>query len=90
MIVIIFRWLHRIRQLKVPGDADNLSYYLATSIIGSLIGYFVCATFLSTAYYPQLWTMYMLAMSLIFVVDRTVSEQMEPIRENPVASEQAR
>ncbi|UCG61165.1 MAG: O-antigen ligase family protein [Candidatus Zixiibacteriota bacterium] len=89
MIVIVFRWVYRIRRLKVPGDTDNLSYYLATSIIGSLIGYFVTATFLSTAYYPQLWTMYMLAMALVFVVDRAVSDQPEQIQQNPVTSEQA-
>jgi probable O-glycosylation ligase (exosortase A-associated) len=70
MIVLAFRWLSRVRKIKAPPGGDSTTEYLAKSMIGSLIGYFACALFLSTAYYPQLWTMYMLVVALVFCVDK--------------------
>jgi len=75
MIVLFFKALRRIGQLKLPGEDDRKTEYLSRSIIGSLIGYFACSTFLSTAYYPQLWMMYMVAIALIFIVDRLHKQQ---------------
>lgn len=77
MIVLFFGALKRIGRLKLPGEDGKKSEYLSKAIIGSLIGYFACATFLSTAYYPQLWTTYMLAIALIFVVDRLKAQQVQ-------------
>jgi O-antigen ligase len=88
MIVLVFRWLYRVRQLKIPPDGDNTEEYLAKSMIGSLIGYFTCASFLSTAYYPQLWTMYMLAIAFIFCVDSRLLDQQKQRPLVPASSEQ--
>ena len=77
LMVLFFRALRRIGQLKLPGEDGKKSEYLSRSIIGSLIGYFACATFLSTAYYPQMWMMYMLAIALIFVVDKLSKQQVQ-------------
>jgi probable O-glycosylation ligase (exosortase A-associated) len=89
MIVMIFRWLYRIRRLKVPNDPDNSIGYLATALIGSFIGYFTSATFLSTAYYPQLWTMYMLAIALVFCVDSSLTADKQRAQQISSVGEQA-
>ncbi len=83
MIVLVFKWLYRVRQLKIPPDGDNTQEYLSKSMIGSLIGYFTCASFLSTAYYPQLWTMYMLAIAFIFCVDSRLLDQQKQMPSLP-------
>jgi hypothetical protein len=52
--------------LKILNTLDKQTRYgeqerintLAKAIFTSLIGYIITATFLSTAYYPQLWTLY--------------------------------
>lgn len=88
MIVLVFRWLYRIRRLKIPGDTTDSVPYLATAMMGSFIGYFTSATFLSTAYYPQLWTMYMLAISLVFCVDNPVIGNSRRAEQSAPAGEQ--
>ena len=71
MIALAFRWLFKIKKMKIPGDEDRSHQYLANSMIGALIGYFACATFLSTAYYPHLWTIYILIVSFVTYVNRS-------------------
>lgn len=75
MIFIFLRTLFQIRRNRLPGEYGDESEFLSNSMIGSLIGYFGCATFLSTAYYPQLWTMYMLIIALIFSVEKLKAEK---------------
>jgi len=58
MIIIAFKLLYRIKNRKVGEGGATLSLYMTKSITGSLIAYFTCSTFLSTAYYPHLWTLY--------------------------------
>jgi probable O-glycosylation ligase (exosortase A-associated) len=70
MMFLVFRWLFRVRRRKVPEPVDDEQQYIANSLIGALIGYFACATFLSTAYYPQLWYLYTFAMILYFIIER--------------------
>jgi probable O-glycosylation ligase (exosortase A-associated) len=65
MMFLAFRYLFRIRRESL-GDQNSTMLFLANSLIGSLIAYIACATFLSTAYYPQLWTTYTLVMILVF------------------------
>lgn len=65
MMFLAFRYLFRIRRESL-GDQNSSMLFLANSLIGSLIAYIGCATFLSTAYYPQLWTTYTLVMILVF------------------------
>jgi len=66
MIVIAFRLLYRIKNRKVGEGGNKFSRYMANSIIGSLIAYFACSTFLSTAYYPHLWALYTFTVILVF------------------------
>lgn len=66
MIFIVFKLLYRIKIRKVGEGGSRSSQYMANSIIGSLIGYFVCSAFLSTAYYPHLWATFSFAAILIF------------------------
>lgn len=57
--------LRRIRKRsEVTGNPDYK--ILANSLLGALIGYLVTATFLSTLYYPQIWTMYTIMVMLMF------------------------
>jgi len=65
MIIIAFKLLYRIKNRKVGEGGDNFSQYMANSIIGSLIAYFACSTFLSTAYYPHLWATYTFTVILV-------------------------
>jgi probable O-glycosylation ligase (exosortase A-associated) len=76
MMMFAFRYLWRVRKESLDGT-DPVSLYLSSSLIGSLIAYVGCATFLSTAYYPYLWTTYTLIMILVFC--RNKAHEQEPI-----------
>jgi len=52
------------------GDQNPTVLFLANSLIGSVIAYVACAAFFSTAYYPQLWTVYTLVTILVFCRQR--------------------
>jgi probable O-glycosylation ligase (exosortase A-associated) len=65
MLFYIIRYLSRIKQRKVSRGDRDYAQFIATAITGGIISYLVSATFLSTAYYPQLWTLYTLAMILV-------------------------
>jgi len=69
MMFLAFRYLFRIRRESL-GEQNPTELFLANSLIGSLIAYIGCATFLSTAYYPQLWTTYTLVMILVLCRQR--------------------
>jgi probable O-glycosylation ligase (exosortase A-associated) len=74
MIIVAFKLLFRIKNQKTGEGGNNFSQYLANSVIGSLIAYFACATFLSTAYYPHLWTIYAFAIILLQIHNRSIRE----------------
>ena len=90
MIIIAFKLLYRIKNRKVGEGGDNLSKYMANSIIGSLIAYFACATFLSTAYYPHLWTLYTFTLILVYNQNKNSKDKIDKhnntITENKSAS----
>lgn len=65
MIFYAIKYLSRIKKRKVSNRESNFTEFIANSIMGGIIAYLVTATFLSTAYYPQLWTLYTLAMILV-------------------------
>jgi probable O-glycosylation ligase (exosortase A-associated) len=70
MMFFVFKYLIRIRQRPPPSEDKGLTMpILATAMIGSIVAYVVTATFLSTAYYPQLWTLYTFALMLYFVYE---------------------
>jgi probable O-glycosylation ligase (exosortase A-associated) len=64
MMVIAFKLLYRIKNQKTGEGGNNFYLYMINAIIGSLIGYFVCSIFLSTVYYPYLWTIYIFVIIL--------------------------
>ena len=65
LMFLAFRYLFRIRR-RVLEERDPTVLFLSNSLIGSLTAYIAGATFLSTAYYPQLWNIYALVMILVF------------------------
>ncbi len=66
MIFYAVKYLSLMKKRKVSGGNDNFVESTANSVIGGIVAYLVTATFLSTTYYPQLWTLYSLAMILVF------------------------
>ncbi len=78
MIYFALRYLFRIQKQSAERN-DNTSLMLANSIMGGIIGFLVNATFLSTAYYPQLWTLFTLTIILVQLekihpINNTISE----------------
>lgn len=85
MIIIAFKLLYRIKNRKVGEGGDNFSKYMANSIIGSLIAYFACSVFLSTAYYPHLWALY--TFTVILVLDQNKNNKDQIDKHNSVITE---
>jgi len=67
MIITAIKYLNRMSRRK-SNDPDDNSGVLANAIMVSIISYLTTATFLSTPYYPQLWTLYTLTMILVTVI----------------------
>ncbi len=65
MIVLAVRYLLRVRRdaLVSGGQLEAVRY--ADSITGGIVAFLVTGAFLSTAYFPQLWTLFTLAMVLV-------------------------
>jgi probable O-glycosylation ligase (exosortase A-associated) len=76
VVVAAARQLLRIRRSadKSPGGI-KIQYY-ANSLLGGLLAYFVAATFLSTAYYPELWILVLFTMILTHI---TASERTKTV-----------
>jgi probable O-glycosylation ligase (exosortase A-associated) len=74
MFFLVFRYLRKLlRRDSSVNDPDVI--IIANSILGGLIGYIATATFLSTAYYPQLWTLYNIALVLVFYCRKTCADK---------------
>jgi|GEM_PF-731757 len=80
MIFYAVKYLGMIKKRKVSEGDSNFVEFMSNSIIGGIISYLVTATFLSTAYYPQLWTLFTLTMILFYQQD---SKRTGPV-EKPV------
>jgi probable O-glycosylation ligase (exosortase A-associated) len=72
MAFFAFKYLIRVSNRCSRTEMDY-PRILANSIMGALLGYFATSAFLSTAYYPQLWTLYTLAICLTFVCRERMS-----------------
>jgi probable O-glycosylation ligase (exosortase A-associated) len=72
MIFYAIKYLQIISRRKSQNPDDNAAD-LANAIMVSIISYLTTATFLSTPYYPQLWTLYTLTMILVTVTKADVS-----------------
>jgi probable O-glycosylation ligase (exosortase A-associated) len=71
-----------IRKRKSTGRNSMSREVIANGLLGGIITYFVTATFISTVYYPQLWTLYTLTFVLVFI-DK--SESKEELSASPAA-----
>lgn len=66
MVIYAFRTILGVRKRAVLDDNESM-ITIADALTGALIGYMVSATFLSTAYYPQLWTLFVFAIVLKYL-----------------------
>ena len=76
MLFSAFKYLSRLSRRK-SDDPDDNAAVLANAIMVSIISYLTTATFLSTPYYPHLWTLYTLTMILVTVTKTDVSKIAE-------------
>ncbi|NIS18111.1 MAG: hypothetical protein GWN00_09715 [Aliifodinibius sp.] len=72
MVFFAFKYMVWVGR-RCPETGDEYPSSLANSIMGAMLGYFATSAFLSTAYYPQLWTLYTLAICLTFVCRERMS-----------------
>ena len=82
ILFLSIRYLWRIRR-ESKDDDDPTGRFLANSLIGSLIAYQVCATFLSTAYYPQVYYMYIIVWAFVFCYKATPKDSNDT-RSDPI------
>ncbi len=68
MLFYAFKYLHKL-SLRKSDDPDDNTAVLANAIMVSIISYLTTATFLSTAYAPQIWTLYTFTMILVTVTE---------------------
>jgi probable O-glycosylation ligase (exosortase A-associated) len=66
MLFTALKYLNRLSR-KGRGDPYNKIAIYANALMVSIISYLTTATFLSTAYYPHLWTLYTLSMILVIL-----------------------
>lgn len=64
MLFLMFKYLIRIRKGALANANASEVVRYANSLMGAVLAYLATATFLSTAYYPQLWTMFTFAVIL--------------------------
>jgi len=76
MIFYAIKYLNIVSRRKSKDPDDNAAF-LANAIMVSIISYLATATFLSTPYYPHLWTLYTLTMILVIVTKTEVSKIAE-------------
>ena len=69
MMYLALKLLYGI-QRRNSRNRDNDFSIMANSIMGGIIGFIGSATFLSVAYYPQLWTLYTLTI-ILYYLDRS-------------------
>ncbi len=76
MLFSAFKYLNKLSCRK-SDDPDDNAAVLANAIMVSIISYLTTATFLSTPYYPHLWTLFTLTMILVTVTKTDVSKIAE-------------
>jgi O-antigen ligase len=67
MLFYVLTFLNRIRKRKRNHPAQDKLAAWATGFIGAILSYLVTATFLSAVFYPQIWTIYILAVSMLWI-----------------------
>ncbi len=86
-LAMILYAVRHLRKLVKTNLAENgrMIRIIAKAIIVSIITYIVTATFLSTAYYPELWTLYVFTTILLFIAKEqgTRVQLKAPTEEGP-------
>jgi probable O-glycosylation ligase (exosortase A-associated) len=70
MIVLALKYLNRIGKISQETEDGKILVYMANSLTAAIIAYLVTATFISTAYYPQLWALLTLSITLFHISKR--------------------
>lgn len=70
----IMKLRHIRKRTEETGDTDYK--LMANSLIGGFVGYMVTATFLSTLYYPQIWTLYTIMVMLMYQIHVADAKKM--------------
>ncbi|OGC91164.1 MAG: hypothetical protein A2W25_10265 [candidate division Zixibacteria bacterium RBG_16_53_22] len=82
MIILALRYLNRIGKMSQETQDGKILVYMANSLTAAIISYLVTATFISTAYYPQLWALLTLSITLFHISKQVQSNER---RIKPVA-----
>jgi O-antigen ligase len=82
MIFYAIKYLNRIKKRRIVDESDDYMLFIANSILGGIVAFLVTATFLSTAYYPQLWTLYTLTMVLFYLQKSKGNEPVTSVGES--------
>lgn len=85
MIFISFRTLFKISR-RFRDDSKSYEWTFASGIAGGMIGWLICATFLSAAYYPQMWTLHAMTVSLHLTIVATDRSRVKADHEIRVES----
>jgi probable O-glycosylation ligase (exosortase A-associated) len=88
MLFYVLTFLNRIRKRKRQHPAQAKMSYWAAGFFGAIITYLATATFLSAVYYPQIWTIYVLAISMLWI-QRDIDWAQIQHRRSLAAAEQA-
>lgn len=75
MIIYALRLLAYIGKLPFIENSETL-HVASSGAAVSIVGYMVTATFLSTAYYPQLWTLFAFTIILKYLSQNRVTEPL--------------
>ncbi len=67
MVIVAVRQLLKLRKTKDDSPESLKISYTANSLLGGFLAYFIGSTFLSTAYYPELWILILFTMILTHV-----------------------
>ncbi len=68
IVVVAVKLLLRIRKSSGQSSESGKVSYIANSLVGGILAYFVGATFISTAYYPELWLLILLTVILTHII----------------------
>jgi probable O-glycosylation ligase (exosortase A-associated) len=83
MLFYAVRYLYRTKKRRIMTQSDNYMLFISNSILGGIIAFLVTAIFLSTAYYPQLWTLYTLTMVSFYLQKSEGNEPHTGLGESP-------
>lgn len=79
MVVMAIKRLIRVQKIPQNDEDGKFLAYMANSTLVGMAGYFVSAIFLSTAFYPQLWTLFIFT-TIIYSMYRGMRARAETVK----------